>query len=100
MMNFKLAGFRYLGFKIPAFLRYITLDLGFFTKDFSAYDGEFTAREKLNRTRNWYLGVSLNFAEVMRDFYTEKKGTLYTVTTTPFEYYHIPVGYRHEKVIE
>jgi hypothetical protein len=100
MMNFKLAGFRYLGFKTPEFLRYITLDLGYFTRDFSAYDGEFTARSKLNPRRNWYFGVSLNFAELMRDFYTEKKGTLYTLTTTPFEYYHIPVGYRHEKVIE
>jgi hypothetical protein len=100
MMNFKLAGFRSLGLKTPAFLRYITLDLGFFSKDFSSYDGEFTAREKLNPTRNWYFGFSLNFAEVMRDFYTEKKGVLYTVTTKPFEYYHVPVGYRNEKVIQ
>lgn len=100
MMNFKLAGFKYLGFKTPEFLRYITLDLGYFTEDFSSYDGEFLGRENLNRTRNWYFGISLNLAEVMRDFYTEKKGVLYTLTTKPFEYYHVPVGYRHEKEIK
>ncbi len=100
LMNFKLAGFRYLGFKTPEFLRYITLDLGYYTKDFSTYDLEFKGRENLDRTRNWYFGISLNFAEVMRDFYTKKKGVLYTVTTKPFEYYHIPVGYRNENEIK
>ncbi len=100
MMNFKLAGFRYLGFKIPEFMRYINFDLGWFSRDFSSYDGEFTPREELDPRRQWYFGISLNFAEVMRDFHSRKEGVLYTVTTTPFEYYQIPVGYRHEKVIK
>ncbi len=100
MMNIKLAGFRYLGFKVPEFMRYINFDLGWFSRDFSAYDGEFTPRENLDPRRHWYFGISLNFAEVMRDFHSEKKGALYKITTTPFEYYHIPVGYRHDKVIK
>ena len=96
MVNFKLAGFRYLGFNIPEFMRYIQLDAGYYTRDYTDYDEEY--KDQVNPRRHLYVGVSVNMREVARDFFkTDKKSKW--ILEQPFKYYHVPVGYEKDKTL-
>jgi len=96
MVNFKLAGFRYLGFDIPEFMRYIQLDAGYCTRDYTDYDEEY--KDQVNPRRHLYVGVSVNMREVARDFFkTDKKSKW--ILEQPFKYYHVPVGYEKDKTL-
>jgi hypothetical protein len=93
MLNFKFAGFKSVGYNIPEFMRYIMLDFGYYTRGYTLHDRRDDITPK--RTRHPYLGVSLNFMEVVKDFFAEDKRSSLRCRglQQPFKYYHIPVGY-------
>lgn len=93
MMNFKLAGFKYSGFNIPEFFKYIQFDLGFMSRDYTAYDVK--AHTDDDKRRGIYVGVSINFAEVVKDFYEDDNSVLCRLSQIPFKYYTIPAGPYH-----
>ncbi len=98
MMNFRMAGFNYLWKKTPEFFRYVQFDLGYFVKGYSPhYDKNIP--EYNNNTRNWFAGISINLSEVVNDFYSDKNSRAARITRKPFEYVHVPAGYRREEVI-
>jgi len=96
MINFKLAGFKYIGFDIPEFMRYIMLDFGYYTRGYTSFDDP--GREK---TRHPYVGISLNMIEVVRDMFDEsnRDGRLCKALQQPFKYMHVPVGYELDKTL-
>lgn len=92
MVNFKIAGFKYLGFNIPEFMRYIQLDAGYYTRDYTDYD------KQVNPQRHLFVGASVNMREVAKDCFTSsKKGSW--LAEQPFKYYHVPLGYEKNKTI-
>lgn len=98
MMNVKMAGFRYLWSGAPEFFRYVQFDLGYFTKGYSPhYDKDM--REYLDPKREVFFGISVNLAEAASDFFPNKKSFAARASRKPFEYYHVPVGYRHEETV-
>jgi len=86
MVNFKLAGFEYIGFDIPEFMRYIQLDAGYYTRDYTEYDN------RVNPQRYLFVGVSVNMREVARDLFPGNRKAGW-VAEQPFKYYHVPVDY-------
>lgn len=98
MVNLKMAGINYLWQGAPEFLRYVQFDLGYFTRGYAPHYDK-GIKEYNNHTRDWFAGISVNFAEVAGDFFSDKKSTGYRLSRKPFEYYHIPAGYRHDEVI-
>lgn len=98
MFNFKLAGFEEIGYDVPTFLRYLQLDLGYYTRGFSkSYD--FNTKDFANPTRNWFFGVSLNVAEIIRDLFDDPSSLKATIASEPFEYYHLPLGLEYDEEI-
>ncbi len=97
MMNFKLAGFRYIGWDVPEFFRYIMLDAGYYTRGYTPQDRYIGITEK---KRYWFVGISINFVEVIKDLYKDKESRLCWLSQQPFKYYHVPVGYKYEKSID
>lgn len=91
MINFKLAGFKYIGMDIPEFMRYIQIDAGYYTRHMSAYD-EKKFRSKDDNRRYLYAGVSVNFAEVVKDFYDDDNSAACRLSQVPFRYYTINTG--------
>ncbi len=90
LLNFKLAGFNAIGWDIPEFMRYIMLDVGYYARGYTKYD-----RDDREKERDIYVGVSLNFIEVVRDLFdgSSRNGRLSKAMQQPFKYYHVPVGY-------
>ncbi|MEJ5363222.1 MAG: DUF2279 domain-containing protein [Spirochaetota bacterium] len=88
VFNFRLAGLQNLGIKIPNFMRYIQLDIGYFTRNYVRWD-ETTAEPY----RSMYYGISLNFMEVVKDFFENPDSKASRILQQPFKYYHIPAGY-------
>ena len=97
MFNFKLAGFRYVGVKIPEFMRYIMLDVGYYTRNYTSYDNYVGNWEK---RREWFYGVSVNMREVVKDLFTDQNSRLCWVAQQPFEYYHVPLGWKSAHAID
>ena len=93
MLNFKLAGFKAIGYNIPEFMRYIMIDVGYYTRGYTDYDTYAGTDSK--KTRHPYIGISLNFMEVVKDFFSEEKRSslLCRGLQQPFKYYHVPVGH-------
>jgi hypothetical protein len=91
MLNFKLAGFENLGFKVPLALRLVQLDIGYYTRGFGYYDkGRFASEKR----RYMFYGISINSAEVLKESWDESsRGALYKASHTFLEYYHLPLGY-------
>ena len=96
MINFKLAGFTNLGWDMPEFLRYVSLDFGYYTRGYTDY-------EKLGaeKTRTLYTGISLNMMEVVKDFFEpeNRESRLCKGLQQPFKYLHVPIGYNIEKTL-
>ncbi|MCX7677859.1 MAG: YfiM family protein [Spirochaetes bacterium] len=89
MFNFKFGGFHYLGFRLPEFLRFVQLDIGYYTRNYTDYD------ELIGRTdarRYWFFGISINMREVARDAFFFH-GKISWLAQQPFKYYHVPIGY-------
>jgi len=88
MMNFKVAGFRNLGFDLPLPLRLISIDLGFYTKGYTHYDEGKYAKEK---ERDIFVGISINTSQLLSEIWPEEhRGIAYKVPHTFFQYYHVP----------
>jgi hypothetical protein len=96
LMNLKLAGFKYIGFDIPEFMRYIQLDLGYYTREYTDYD--LAANPSPEPKRHWSFGASVNMREVTRDIFRNHK-TAGWVAEQPFKYYHVPIGFANKKSI-
>ena len=96
LANFKLAGFKNIGIDLPEFLRYIQLDVGYYTRNMSAYDEKIINTRDDDR-RNLYCGISINFAEIVKDFYDDDKSVACRVSQIPFRYYTIPTGWDGSK---
>lgn len=96
MINFKLAGFKNLGWDIPEFLRYISLDFGYYTRGYTDFEDPGT-----EKTRTLYTGISLNMMEVVKDFFEpeNRESRLCKGLQQPFKYLHVPVGYNIEKTL-
>lgn len=90
MINFKLAGFKYIGWDIPEFMRYIMLDFGYYTRGYTDYEDPGT-----EMTRHPYFGVSVNMMEVVKDFFDDsnQNSRLCVGLQQPFKYMHVPLGY-------
>ena len=91
-LNFKLAGFEYIGIDIPNGLRYLMFDVGYAARGFARFDQEAGKEPK----RYWQLGLSLNVAEVIRTFFDEPHGTAAGLVSKPFEYFQLPIGIKKE----
>ena len=96
LLNFKLAGFKNIGIDLPEFLRYIQLDVGYYTLGMSAYD-EIGNQTHDDDRRNLYCGISINFAEIVKDFYADDSSVACRVSQIPFRYYTIPSGPDYSK---
>ncbi|HQO39654.1 MAG TPA: DUF2279 domain-containing protein [Spirochaetota bacterium] len=94
LANFKLAGLKNIGINIPEFLRYIQLDAGYYTKDYSTYDHMNNHHDK---RRYLYCGISINFAEIVKDFYEDDSSVACRISQIPFRYYTIPSGPDYSK---
>ncbi len=92
MVNFKLSGFRDMGFKMPAFVRYVMFDFGYYTRGFTKYDNEVGDN---GRKRNIFIGFSINMAEVVDDLFPDKYKNVARYVKQPFNYVHIPLGYHY-----
>ena len=92
LLDFKLAGFKYLGFDIPEFMRYIQLDVGFYTRGYTNYDVQYNPKQYL------FFGISVNMREVAKDCFTSSKKASW-LAEQPFKYFHVPIGYEKNKTI-
>jgi hypothetical protein len=96
MANIKLAGFRYLGLPMPEFLKYIQFDVGYYSTGFTKYDYNWAEIERAfnrkGKERNVYIGISLNFVEVVKDFFKDTNSLACRAVQQPVKYYHIPLG--------
>jgi len=88
VLNFRLAGLQNLGLKLPNFLRYIQFDFGYFTRNYRSGD-----ETDEGPYRSLYYGISLNFMEVVKDFFDNPESRTCKILQVPFKYYHIPAGY-------
>lgn len=86
MMNFRLAGFRKIGFDTPDFFDYISIDFGYYTKGYSVYDSA-----DMKETRHIYAGFSINMMEVVDDIFGNKQTLANTATQRIFKYYRLPL---------
>ena len=88
VLNFRLTGLQTLGLQLPNFLRYIQLDYGYFTRNYRSgnVDNE-------DPYRSLYYGISLNFMEIVKDFFENPHTKASRIIQQPFKYYHIPAGY-------
>ncbi|MBP7735854.1 MAG: DUF2279 domain-containing protein [Spirochaetes bacterium] len=96
MANIKLAGFRYIGINVPEFMRYIQFDIGYYTKGYTKYDYRYAEIQRTmtthGKTRNIYIGISVNLAEFIKDFFKDKDSLACRALQQPFKYYHVPLG--------
>ncbi len=86
--NFKVAGFKNLGFDVPLALRLVNIDFGYGTKGYTHYD---EGRYPNGKQRNVYIGLSVNSAQLLSEIWpVEHRNRLYTFTHTVLEYYRLP----------
>jgi hypothetical protein len=98
MIDFKFAGFENLGFKVPLGLRLLQIDIGYYTRYYSAYDnGKFAGPH----SRNVFVGISINSAQVLKESVEpDSRGSLYKTSHAILEYYHLPLGYEKAKNLD
>lgn len=99
IISFKMAGFKKLGWDMPNFLRYINIDFGYYTKNYESYDRKAGIPES-EKSRNFMVGVSLNFEEVVADLFDNPESRYCEISQYPFKLIHVPVGYEHEMSID
>lgn len=96
MLNFKLAGFFYLGLELPEFLRYVQFDVGYYTREYTEYDNQ---EGQFDERRHWFFGVSVNMRQVARDFGRWNRNFSW-ILEQPFKYYHVPIGIENDQPID
>jgi hypothetical protein len=89
MLNLKPAGLDHLGWEVPVYLRYLMLDLGYFTRGFTLFD---RAAGVMDKSRSWFVGVSLNVPEVVDTLFGHRDSRARRTLRGVFEYYHLPIG--------
>ena len=102
MANIKLAGFREVGVNIPNFMRYIMIDIGYGVKGYTSYDRR-AAWDNYRwpmRSQNLYVGISINFMEIVKDFFKDQQSLGCRAAQQVFKYYHIPAGYKHRVILK
>lgn len=102
LANIKLAGFREVGLDMPDFMRYIMIDVGYGVKGYTSLERH-DAREHFRlpfRSQNIYVGISVNFVEVVKDFFKDPGILGCRITQQVFKYYHVPAGYKHRFTIK
>ncbi|MBN1495355.1 MAG: DUF2279 domain-containing protein [Spirochaetes bacterium] len=102
MANIKLAGFREVGVNIPNFLRYIMIDIGYGVRGYTSYDRR-AAWDNYSypmRSQNLYVGISINFMEVVKDLFRDPQSLGCRATQQIFKLYHVPAGYKHRVVLK
>jgi len=88
MFNFKIAGFRNLGFDVPFILRILSIDVGWYTKGYTGYD---VGRYPNGKERDIFVGISINSAQLLSEIWpVEHRNAVYTASHTFLEYYHLP----------
>jgi len=88
MMNFKVAGFKNLGFDVPLALRLVSIDFGYYTKGYTRYD---SGRYPDGKERDIFVGISINSAQLLSELWPDSRRNLaYTVSHTILDYYHPP----------
>ncbi|PKL18514.1 MAG: hypothetical protein CVV49_05360 [Spirochaetae bacterium HGW-Spirochaetae-5] len=91
MLNFKIAGFRNLGFDVPLILRLLSVDVGWYTKGYSVNDTGKYSIPKEEWERNLFVGISINSAQVVAEMWpSEYRNKGYKVIHTTLQYYHLP----------
>jgi len=93
MINIKLSGFQNIGLDTPEFIRYVMIDIGYYTRGYTKYDDRYI---NLNRRRFWYIGISVNMIEVIKDLFTDKNSFASRAGQQIFKYYHLPAGINFE----
>ncbi len=97
MANIKFAGFKEVGINIPNFMRYIMIDVGYGVKGYTSYDRR-AAWDNYHlpmKSQNFYIGISINFMEIVKDFFKDQQSLACRATQQVFKYYHVPAGYKH-----
>ncbi len=100
MANIKLAGFHEMGLAVPNFMRYIMFDIGYGVRGYTSYDrrAAWDRRRLPTRRQEIYVGISVNFMEIIKDFFEDPRVLACRATQQVFKYYHIP-GYKHRFLV-
>lgn len=88
LANLKLSGLRNSGIKMPEIFRYFTIDFGFFVQGYTEYDMDLGIENK----RRWFIGISLNLAEVQREIFKNCGRLFKEWIPAIFTCYHAPIG--------
>ncbi len=100
LVNFKLAGLRELGLDVPDFLRYIMIDVGYYCRGYTKYEQGpskyLSSYANPEKKQNLFIGVSLNFAELIKDMYHDKNSLSCRALQQPFRYYHLPISRNYD----
>ncbi len=81
LLNFRFAGVPTL--KDWVGTRYINLDLGYYTRGYGSFRSA-----QIPPTRSTFVGVSLNFSQLLKDLYPRSDFAFYTASF--FKYYQLP----------
>ncbi|MCU0241828.1 MAG: YfiM family protein [Vicinamibacteria bacterium] len=96
MLNIKPAGLRSLGVRVPAPLRYVTCDVGFYIQGYTGYERSLGRADR----RFLFVGASLNLPEILRDLRHRRPRFLSTTLPTILSYYHVPAGVRASRPLD
>lgn len=96
MLNLKPAGLDHVGVD-ASYLRYVTLDLGYFTRGYTEYD---RAAGVMDQARSWFVGVSLNVPEVVDAMFARSNSRANRMLRAPFNYFHLPLGFELASAID
>ena len=102
LINIKLAGFREMGLNVPNFMRYIMVDVGYGVQGYTSFERH-AALDNFRlpfRKQNLYVGISINFVEVIKDLFKDPSSIACRITQQAFKYYHVPVGYKHRFTVQ
>ena len=101
LLSFKLAGFKNIGLDIPEFMRYIQLDAGYYTRDYTDYDDDYNKAngDVSDPRRHLFVGISINMREVAKDLAGRSNKKAGWLAEQPFKYYHVPIGYEKDKIL-
>ncbi len=87
LLNLKPSGLEAFNVRVPKFLRYVTLDLGFFVKGYTEFDRSLGLADG----RFLFVGASVNVSQILRDLF-KNKGFFGRGVPTYFEFVHLPLG--------
>ena len=92
-LSFKPAGFAHLGREVPFYVRYLMLDVGYYSRGYSLYD---EAAGIAEQDRVLFLGVSINVPEVVDALFSRDNSLANRALREPFKYFYVPVDLKLE----